>query len=380
MQHHRIFLKEIKPNKIYSLSNSNQKNLDDKSKIKIKKEIFDLININMENLKLNLNDSKTIIDIDNQLNTIDKENFINYNGENISIISNSNSEIYSENEDNEESEKNIKNIFQYENSDNNNVNDNDITIQEKYLSRNLPIFDSNSTSNTYKKKVNNISINKMNNKISCSPNSEKNNANMVVCGEGDIKKFESELINFFWEINLPSSYAFKFIENGFDDLNILIEMAKTGNAISNQNLKDIGILKAGERAKILIHLEEKAGIFPFPLEKNIIYNNIYNDENLNSLNKFLEKCNCIKYINNFIINGYWNSELLFTQMLSKEPINEEILSKDFNINKKNDLDNIMKGLEDGSKIYLKKLKTLNTKYSLDVKSNYKYSCDSCLII
>ena len=146
MHNHRIFLKEIKPNKIYSLSNSNQKNLDEKSKLKIKKEIFDLININMENLKINLNNSKSTIDIDNQLNTIDKENFINYNGENISIISNSNSEFYSENEDNEESEKSINNIFQYENSDNN--NDNDITIQEKYLSRNLPIFDSDSTSNT----------------------------------------------------------------------------------------------------------------------------------------------------------------------------------------------------------------------------------------
>ena len=213
--------------------------------------------------------------------------------------------INSEYEDVEESEKSLQNIFQYENSDNN--NDNDISIKEKYLARNLPIFDSNSTSNTYKRKNNNISINKINNKIQFSPESENNNNN--------IKKNESDLINFFWEINLPSSYAFNFIENGFDDLNILIQMTKKAIAISNQNLKDIGILKAGERAKILIHLEEIAGIFPFPLENNIIYSNNYNYNSLNTLNKFLEECNCIKYINNFILSGYWNSELLFSQML-----------------------------------------------------------------
>ena len=49
----------------------------------------------MENIKHNLNNSKPSINNDNQLNLIDKENFINYNGENISIISNSISEINS---------------------------------------------------------------------------------------------------------------------------------------------------------------------------------------------------------------------------------------------------------------------------------------------
>ena len=214
MHNHRIILNNLNSNKKKLLYNSFQKNKDTNDKIK--EEIFDLININMENIKHNLNNSKATIDIDNQLNTIDKENVINYNGENISIISKSISEINSEYEDVEESEKSLQNIFQYENSDNN--NDNDISIKEKYLARNLPIFDSNSTSNTYKRKNNNISINKINNKIQFSPESENNNNN--------IKKNESDLINFFWEINLPSSYAFNFIENGFDDLNILIQMTK----------------------------------------------------------------------------------------------------------------------------------------------------------
>ena len=115
------------------------------------------------------------------------------------------------------------------------------------------------------------------------------------------------------------------------------------------------------------------------MEKNIIYNNNDNCNGFYNINKFLEECNCIKYINNFIINGYWNSELLFSQMLSKDPINKEILSEDFNINNENDLDKIMKGLEDGSKIYLNKLKNLNKNDYSDSKPNINYSCESCLI-
>ena len=115
------------------------------------------------------------------------------------------------------------------------------------------------------------------------------------------------------------------------------------------------------------------------MENNIIYSNNYNCNSLNTLNKFLEECNCIKYINNFILSGYWNSELLFSQMLSKVPINKEILSKDFNINNENDIDKIMKGLDDGSKNYFSKLKTLNKNYYSYPKPNNNYSCESCLI-
>jgi hypothetical protein len=271
MHNHRIILNNLNSNKKKLLYNSFQKNKDTNDKIK--EEIFDLININMENIKHNLNNYKATIDIDNQLNTTDKENVINYNDENISIISKPISEINSEYEDVEESEKSLQNIFQYENSDNN--NDNDISIKEKYLARNLPIFDSNSTSNTYKiHNKKNISICKINEEL------------FHMSEKKDINKNETELTNFFWEINLPTEYTFKFIENGFDDLKILIEMTKSGIAMSNQNLRNIGISKAGDRAKILIRLEEKAGIFPVDLEDKVVYNN---NSKHNSLDNFLEK-------------------------------------------------------------------------------------------
>ena len=66
-------------------------------------------------------------------------------------------------------------------------------------------------------------------------------------------------------------------------------------------------------------------------------------------------------------------------MLSKVPINKENFSKDFNINNESDLDKIMKGLEDESKIYLSKLKTLDRNYYSYSKPNNIYSCESCVI-
>lgn len=46
------------------------------------------------------------------------------------------------------------------------------------------------------------------------------------------------------------------MKNGFDDLNLLISQMKTDLAINDLNLKDVGISLPGERAKILIKLED----------------------------------------------------------------------------------------------------------------------------
>ena len=356
-------------------------NPEDKLKEQIHNEIKDIINLKMDTIKINLNNSNDSICLGNQLDTIDKQNLMNYDGENISIISNSNFDLYSdiENDINSiEKDNEEKKVFIFQNSpikrnlkssysNNNNQKSPVRNLKDYNLSRNLPIFDSNSTSNTYKihNKMN-ISICKINKKIELFHMSEKK----------DINKNETELTNFFWEINLPTEYAFKFIENGFDDLKILIEMTKSGIAISNQNLRNIGISKAGDRAKILIRLEEKAGIFPVDLEDKIVYNN---NSKHNSLDNFLEKYNCKQYVNNFKRNGYYNIELLFCQMLIREPINRYILKNDLYITKEYDIKNILKGLEDGSKKYLEKLRKGSNNNKLEVDSNNKYSCNSCLV-
>ena len=380
MNKNQLSYKERK--KFIKNKNKAHKNENPENKLKeqIHNEIKDIINLKMDTIKINLNNSNDSICL-GKLDTIDKQNLMNYDGENISIISNSNFDLYSdiENDINSiEKDNEEKKVFIFQNSpikrnlkssysNNNNQKSPVRNLKDYNLSRNLPIFDSNSTSNTYKiNNKNNISICKINKKIELFHMSEKK----------DINKNETELTNFFWEINLPAEYAFKFIENGFDDLKILIEMTKSGIAISNQNLRNIGISKAGDRAKILIRLEEKAGIFPVDLEDKVVYNN--NSKHY-SLDNFLEEYNCKQYVNNFKRNGYYNIELLFCQMLIREPINRYILKNDLYITKEYDIKNILKGLEDGSKKYLEKLRKGSNNNKLEVDSNNKYSCNSCLV-
>ena len=206
---------------------------------------------------------------------------------------------------------------------------------------NFSLYESTSTSNTY----------------------EKNKLKFHQSDAKYFKKNEEELIHFFDEINLPLNYAKKFIENGFDDLNIILNLTKTHIAISNQNLKDIGILNASHRAKILIHLEEKAEIIPYHLERSIIYNK--NDSNSSNkimgekLSKFFDEINCEKYLNNFKLNGYFNIELLLTQMFIKQPINSEILKEDFYIDDEPSRNRIVNKLEIESRKYMKRLQKRN---------------------
>ena len=188
---------------------------------------------------------------------------------------------------------------------------------------------------------------------------------------------EEQLNQFFTEINLPKEYTKNFIDNGFDDLGLLLTQTKSGVALSNQNLKDIGISLYGHRAKILIHLEEKAGIFPFLLEKDKIY--LTEDECIpgnNSLFKFLANINYAFYEDKFIENGFYSSELLLTLMLTKQPIDENGLEEDFNITKKIHKNIIYNNLKKLSKEYEKKLKN---KDKLEYEAKELKECETCNI-
>ena len=192
-------------------------------------------------------------------------------------------------------------------------------------------------------------------------------------------------------MNLPSIYTNKFIVNGFDDLNVLLILTQSGIAITNQNLKDIGIINAGDRAKILIHLEEKAEIIPYYLETDIIYSNSvnnsiseYNDRNMKDrLFNFLKEIGCDRYINNFKLNGYFNIELLLSQMLTRQPIDKNMLKDDFYIDNENNRNKILKKLEIETKNYVKKLKgrsvcSINNTIVYDDKI-YRNSCEPCIV-
>ena len=144
-------------------------------------------------------------------------------------------------------------------------------------------------------------------------------------------------------------------------------------------MKDIGISIYGDRAKILIHLEEKAGIFPFLLEKDKIY--ITKDECIpgnNSLFKFLADINYKEYEGKFIENGFYSSELLFTQMLTRQPIDENSLKEEFNITKTLHRHIIYNNLKKLSKEYEKKLKNKDNNI-MEYEAKELKECGTCNI-
>ena len=194
---------------------------------------------------------------------------------------------------------------------------------------------------------------------------------------------KNEIIKFISEINLPQRYSEILIENGFDDLAVLTNQMKKGLALSYQNLKDIGINNPGDRAKILIHLEEISQNFDIVLENDVIYSNTIPEEKTGSLYYFLLKLNLEEYFNNFIENGYNNAELLFIQMASKNPITEDIIKNDLGIEKIGHLQRIMISLKEESKKYVgsltKKENNDKNKNIIYEENPYLNSCDACSI-
>lgn len=159
--------------------------------------------------------------------------------------------------------------------------------------------------------------------------------------------------NFFQEINISKNYTTLLNANGYDDLKLLIEQTKTGIVITDKILKEIGISSPGKRAKILIHLEEEAHLFDFQIEKDKVYN--INERNENCLFKLLSSINLEKYFNNFKINDYNSPELLYVQMKSRQPLNDDILRSEIGIEKLGYRMRIINKLKSESINYIQKL-------------------------
>ena len=378
-------------------------------KEEIKNEIRDCINNDIDNIVIN-DESKNF------------EQIQNFNGEKISIIT--------------DSDINSSNLYNtlYKNSNNNSIHDNkyittqqtiinesdyneDITPINKniilflknepnknFLSHNRQYFKYNSNANSVfnsnkknnkeiklfssslKKKsiTNNLSINPSYiQSLTTCHTTNKDNKDLY-----NSLKF-SKIFEFIAEINLPKEYANNLIDNGFDDLDVLIYQAKHGIALTYENLRDIGIKKPGERIKILIHLEEISDDFNFFIPKNIFMDEFDKKNNYNSLKIFLEKIGMNKFLKNFLENGIYNSELLYIQMSTKQPLTDNILINDLGINRK-DAKTIIIKLKEISKNYINKIKIMNKRNIREIRdvninnksfiyeeNNKNKSCDMC---
>ena len=176
----------------------------------------------------------------------------------------------------------------------------------------------------------------------------------------DISKNNS-LKEFLLQINMQK-YFNNFIESGFDDMKIIIEQAQKGIYIKDSELKEAGILIPGDRAKLLIRIQEKAGNFKFDVPKSVYYScknlkKINNDNNIKNLKAWLKNLRIDNYLKNFIINGYFSIELLFLQMESQSPLTPEILKEEIGIDKIGHRSRIINKLKEDARSYINQLKT-----------------------
>ena len=390
--------------------------LNERNKKKIiKSEIVDLINKDMVSINAkNLSNISSFVNINNK----DFDEIQNYNGEKLSIIANDDlsNNYLNVNKEILHNDKNFSNI---------NTIINDSELYDDISPKNINKINNYNYFNCIKNNNKNIlldnrqsipiskSLNPNELKYYTSPTKKKENnysstgsikssylQSLKTCHTSLKGQYESpvfqnkvkkildkrmELYNFIKEINLPIKYAEILLDNGFDDLEVLINQTKSGVALSYQNLKEIGVGTPGERGKILIRLEEITDIFNFDIEKDIIYSDKMPDEKTGSLYLFLERISLEEYFQIFVDNGYNSAELLFMQMISKNPITEDILKSDLGINKIGHLQRIMISLNEESKKYINNLENKSKKKSkrynhvLYEEKSYLKHCEACSI-
>ena len=271
-----------------------------------------------------------------------------------------------------------------QNSFNNKINiknNNNSNINEK---KNNKIYYILKKRNLKRGEIFNLSQNKKenNNKLYLDCNKERNQID-----ENGLTMNSSKLLkDFLSQINM-GKYISILAFNGFDDINLILEQSKNGSSsIQDSELKEAGIIIPGDRAKILIRIQELSNNFEFPIPKEVYYSiknykNILDDQNIIKLRKWLENLKIEKYLNNFIDNGYNSIELLLIQMISSNPLTNEILKEEIKIDKVGYRSRIINKLKEDSKNFINDLK-LNMLIVSKDEGEYisKYNNCQCIIL
>lgn len=177
-------------------------------------------------------------------------------------------------------------------------------------------------------------------KISQTSNDKKSTANESISNNNHSSQSCGDVYMFLSEIQLEE-YTELLIKNGFDDIKLIIDQTKKSIAMTDKNLYDAGIRIAGDRAKILIHLEERADLYNFDFNKknvyykpNLLANSMYrSDRHIQKVFSILSTIKMEKYLINFLISGYLTIDLILMQMLSRQPITEYTLENEIQIDK-----------------------------------------------
>ncbi|MCQ2816562.1 MAG: ankyrin repeat domain-containing protein [archaeon] len=149
-----------------------------------------------------------------------------------------------------------------------------------------------------------------------------------------VTTLKDPLFSFLKTINMED-YTDKLFNNGFDDIDLIMKQMKSGYGITESNLKELGITKAGDRAKILIRLQELSNVFAFEIDFDAVYHlnkkpfetqKIY-DLYAPQIKKTLRQLDLLQYLKNFYDHGYHSMELIYVQMYSMYPFDEKILEE-----------------------------------------------------
>ena len=288
--------------------------------------------------------------------------------------------INSNNENSNTSLKNNKNkITKLSNIfENNNIseNSNDNIIFDKDIKKdNSSLLINNSSSYNSSKNNKNVIL-RNSNKNNITNNS---NNNITIMQNIMINCSNKPLLDFLMQINLQK-YYYNLNNNGFDNINMIIENAKQGKYLTDNQLKNIGIIKAGDRAKILIRIQEKANLFEYNIPKVIYYicynlDKIEDDINVYKLYEWLKNIKLEEFLSNYLNNGYFSVDLLFVQLLSNNPLTDEILKNDLGIDKLGYRTRILNKIKEELNSYLNKLK--NSVVSFHTIENNKI-CNECI--
>ena len=253
---------------------------------------------------------------------------------------------------------------------NGNTNDDELIIVEPSIS-----LTNNNTNNINKNMFNNNQI-------------QNNELTEIKKINKEIKDPKEDLYKFLEKIEMEQ-YIDLFINEGFDDINLVINQIKKGNPINDDILREMGIERPGDRAKILIRIQECAHLFDFKIPFEAVYyinrkkfEFLKYDFHVKALQNWLKKMKLQHYLDKFYNNGYYSPELIFIQKASKFPINDTIIERDLKIENINDRKLIMSSITSNSKSYVSDLQKKYKKNKNENTSNNAKDEDeviNCLI-
>jgi ankyrin repeat protein len=175
-------------------------------------------------------------------------------------------------------------------------------------------------------------------------------------------------------------------EAGYDDVESLVHQMNTPSPITLKELVDIGIKKPGHRYRLMIKLEDDAGVHSRKINRknndhapgfwkccNVPSNTTYGILGTISIREWLRTIKLEELIPKFLENGFDDYDMLISQMLSRYPITDEILLNEIGVNKPGHRNRILGKLKEEAK-------AICDRESLVIENGSKQtSCDTCRV-